>query len=219
MAQYEAGIKTKKNIYLASEKLFYEKGYDNTTITNITDYANANRGSFYHHYKNKLELGTQVYWDFAKTNSRIGNLFNESIETPIGVTLSVKTFWYLFYMDKNIRRFSVDLANENILQAREDPFVYNMCLQLTEKEFTDKEMKFISITNIGLVRQLTIDAFFHTDKYDYHEISDYYMSTVFRLFDIDEGIVENVLVKSRELFSQCNIHNDGFNVSFGLKNT
>lgn len=219
MAQYESGIKTKQNIYDASEKLFYEKGYENTTITNITDYANANRGSFYHHYENKLQLGVQVYSDFANRNSSITGVFGDTIDNAIGVCLSVKTFWYLFYADENIRRFSIDLANENILQINEDPFIYNVCLQLSKKQFSNKQMKFISITNIGLSRQLNIDAYSHTDKYDYNDASDYYMSTMFRLFDIEQNTIEHILSKSKDLFSKCVVQNDGFYVHFQLKDS
>ncbi|MFZ7134308.1 MAG: TetR/AcrR family transcriptional regulator [Eubacteriales bacterium] len=218
MAQYQSGRRTKKNIYYASEKLFYEKGYENTTITNITDYANANRGSFYHHYENKMQLGVQVYSNFAYRNSRITSLFGNTIDRGIGVCLSVKTFWYLFFHDENIRRFSIDLSNENILQIKEDPFIYNACLQLTKKKFTAKQMKFISITNIGLSRQLNIDAYTHTDEYDYNDVSDYYMSTMFRLFDIRQDTIKHILLKSKELFLRCDVTNEGFYITCRLKN-
>ena len=120
MAQYQAGIQTKNNIYFSSEKLFYENGYANTSVTNITDYAKANRGSFYHHYKNKLELGVKVYTNFANRNAKIQELFGDGISEPIRVLLSLKTYWYLFYRDEKIRRFAIDLANENILQIKDN---------------------------------------------------------------------------------------------------
>lgn len=221
MVQYQSGIKTKRNIYLASEKLFYENGYKNTTITNITDYANANRGSFYHHYQNKLQLGIQTHSNFESRNSRIKSLFgsiiDNAIDNAIGVCLNVKTFWYLFFHDEKIRRFSVELAHESVLQINKNTFFYNVCIQLSKKQFTDKQMDFISITNIGLGRQLNIDIYSHTNEYTYGEVSDYYMSTMFRLFDIDQDIIEHILLRSKELFSKCIVTNEGFYVTYRLK--
>ncbi|MBQ0005068.1 MAG: TetR family transcriptional regulator [Clostridiales bacterium] len=37
-------------------ELFYEKGYDDTTISDIIDRAGVARGSFYYHFKGKDEL-------------------------------------------------------------------------------------------------------------------------------------------------------------------
>lgn len=218
MGQYQAGIKTKRNIFYASEKLFYQKGYSDTTITNITDLAKSNRGSFYHHYENKLQLGVLVHSNFASRNTRITSFFGNTIDDATGVCLSVKTFWYLFFLDEKIRRFATELANENVLQIKEDPFIFNACQKLSRKKFSPKQMKFISITNIGLSRQLNIDAFTHSDEYDYNDVSDYYMSTLFRLFDIEQETIERILLKSNQLFSKCLISNQGFYVKCQLRN-
>lgn len=216
MAQYKAGIQTKNNIYFSSEKLFYENGYANTSVTNITDYAKANRGSFYHHYKNKLELGVKVYTNFANRNAKIQELFGDGISEPIRVLLSLKTYWYLFYSDEKIRRFAIDLANENILQIKEDPFVIDACLRLSNKKISEKRLHFISITNIGLSRQLNIDAYSNKNTYNYNDVSDYYMSTMMRLFDIESVTIDSIIAESRRLFSRCTIINNGFYVTFQL---
>ncbi len=46
----------KQQIIQASLKLFREKGYEQTTVSNIIDEAGISKGGFYHHYDSKEQL-------------------------------------------------------------------------------------------------------------------------------------------------------------------
>lgn len=46
----------KKEIITASEKLFLEKGYSETTIEDILKSTNLSKGGFYHYYSSKEEV-------------------------------------------------------------------------------------------------------------------------------------------------------------------
>lgn len=52
----ERVIKTKKLIKIALSELIQEKGFDHVTITDLTQRANINRGTFYLHYQDKYDL-------------------------------------------------------------------------------------------------------------------------------------------------------------------
>ncbi len=47
---------TKSRIVSAAWKLFYEQGYDDTTIEDILEEAHASKGSFYHYFDGKDSL-------------------------------------------------------------------------------------------------------------------------------------------------------------------
>lgn len=47
---------TKAKIVAAAWKLFYEQGYDNTTIEEIIDESETSKGSFYHYFEGKDAL-------------------------------------------------------------------------------------------------------------------------------------------------------------------
>lgn len=54
--------KTKSKIVTAAWKLFYEQGYDNTTVEEIIDESGTSRGSFYHYFEGKdALLGSLAY--------------------------------------------------------------------------------------------------------------------------------------------------------------
>ena len=47
---------TKKKIVSAAWKLFYEQGYDNTTVGDIVEESGTSKGSFYHYFEGKDAL-------------------------------------------------------------------------------------------------------------------------------------------------------------------
>lgn len=56
MANKKAKNSTKKKIVSAAWKLFYEQGYDNTTIDEIVEVSQTSKGSFYHYFEGKDAL-------------------------------------------------------------------------------------------------------------------------------------------------------------------
>ena len=56
------GRNTRGRIISAAWKLFYEQGYDNTTVEDIVFESETSKGSFYHYFEGKdALLGTLAY--------------------------------------------------------------------------------------------------------------------------------------------------------------
>lgn len=64
-------------IIKAAEKLFYEVGYEKTSIANITSEADVAVGTFYLFFKDKLSLYHFILFDYQK---RIKEAMNENIK-------------------------------------------------------------------------------------------------------------------------------------------
>jgi len=56
MIQKKKGRNTKKKIVSAAWRLFYEQGYDSTTVEDIVAESGTSRGSFYHYFEGKDAL-------------------------------------------------------------------------------------------------------------------------------------------------------------------
>ena len=54
--QKKKGRNTKKKIVNAAWKLFYDQGYDSTTVEDIVEESGTSRGSFYHYFEGKDAL-------------------------------------------------------------------------------------------------------------------------------------------------------------------
>lgn len=55
---------TKKKIVSAAWKLFYEQGYDNTTVDDIVSESGTSKGSFYHYFSSKDALLSSLSYLF-----------------------------------------------------------------------------------------------------------------------------------------------------------
>lgn len=95
---------TKGKIISAAWKLFYEQGYDDTTIEDIIEESQTSRGSFYHYFEGKDALLSSLSFLFDEK-------YEELTETLDGEMTAFDTLMYLnselFYMIEN--SISVDL--------------------------------------------------------------------------------------------------------------
>ena len=50
------GIERRDQIIEAAERLFYEKGYEQTSVHDVLDALSLSKGGFYHYFQSKIEL-------------------------------------------------------------------------------------------------------------------------------------------------------------------
>ncbi|NLB90715.1 MAG: TetR/AcrR family transcriptional regulator [Clostridiales bacterium] len=55
------GEAKKQAILTTAQELFYQKGYEETSVQDILDILQTSKGSFYHHFESKVELLTAIY--------------------------------------------------------------------------------------------------------------------------------------------------------------
>lgn len=83
---------TKKKIVSAAWKLFYELGYDMTTVENIVEESGTSRGSFYHYFEGKdALLGT------------LSDVFDEKYEELLGeIDPEMNSFSKLMFLNEQL---------------------------------------------------------------------------------------------------------------------
>lgn len=54
------GDERKQVIVSAAEKLFYEKGFENTSVQDVLNETGISKGGFYHHFESKLKLLEEI---------------------------------------------------------------------------------------------------------------------------------------------------------------
>ncbi|WOO88168.1 TetR/AcrR family transcriptional regulator [Mollicutes bacterium LVI A0039] len=59
-------MELQKIIYENSKRLFREKGYDKTTLSEIIDASDCSKGGFYHYYKSKEDIIPQVLDEYEQ---------------------------------------------------------------------------------------------------------------------------------------------------------
>lgn len=61
MGQYHKGIDTKNAILETAKTLFYQNGYENTTVRQIASESQTNLGLIKYYFNSKVEIALQIY--------------------------------------------------------------------------------------------------------------------------------------------------------------
>lgn len=93
-----AKISTKERILNESRRLFFEKGYETTSIQDILSALDIAKGTFYHHFQSKEELLEEIAVQFSKEahtamQAEIGDLAEGSGLEKIRQALIVARNW------------------------------------------------------------------------------------------------------------------------------
>lgn len=79
---FSMGISKREQIIKASDKLFYQQGFEHTSFAHIAKVVNMSRGNFYYHFKTKDEILDAVICSrLSKTNEML-DLWEIKGDTP-----------------------------------------------------------------------------------------------------------------------------------------
>ncbi len=70
---------TKSKIVSAAWKLFYEQGYDDTTVEEIVELSGTSKGSFYHYFEGKDALLSSLSYLFDEEYDRLITTFTDEM--------------------------------------------------------------------------------------------------------------------------------------------
>lgn len=197
----------KEKIYQAAQRLFYEKGYTNTSVAEIIELSGTNKGSFYHYYSKKEDLAKAVLLNSHYQHTELRNLFPKETSL-VRLALENRVFWHVFVHQESFRRFIADLNRESL--HYESDYMTDPCKEYSPRKFSYKEYALIECASIGLRRNLAIFMYDNYDKYEFYEPSNFYLTNFFKLFEISKEDIDYTLKRSMELFYTLEITTEGF---------
>ena len=111
---YQAGYRTKSEILQGSKKLFYKKGYTDTTYNDISELLNINRALIPYHFKSKQSLALYVYREIIDyVTSKADELLDTaSLSDDLAAAFHIIVFYRLF-SNKQFTNLVCELMNEN----------------------------------------------------------------------------------------------------------
>ncbi|QSX09221.1 TetR/AcrR family transcriptional regulator [Alkalibacter rhizosphaerae] len=197
---YKKGITTKNNILKASKELFYENGYNNTTVHMIKDRAEVSLSAIPYYFKEKDRILQVIYTDFL---SSIYKLVQKHMKEPIDSYLlhflASKIYYYIIHDDANNDRFyrEVTFAQSNIriLYPFMDTVHHNYARDFNI-QLTEGELKYYRLTDAGGRREIMMDYYNDPASYDFNELIDYITSIVPNLMGIDKEVSREYARKS-----------------------
>ena len=130
---------TKKKIVSAAWKLFYDQGYDNTTIDDIVFGSGTSKGSFYHYFSGKDALLSSLSYLFDEKYEELTEVMPDNMN-------SIEKMLFL---------------NKELFRMIEDSISIDLLTQLLSSQLITKNEKSLldhNRTYYKLLRSIVIDG-------------------------------------------------------------
>lgn len=164
----------RKKIMAAALKLFYTKGYENTTTRDIVKETGILNGSLYNRFKNKDEILFSIVSDalvtFLSESERVMNNEKDPIKS---LALPMATELYMASRSENIAGLiyqahqSWDAIEQFVDMYRN--WLKSVLEELFHKYLDEEEFRLSLITVIGAIGNLC-GAYAHGSKADYRQV-------------------------------------------------
>lgn len=213
MKNYTNGLTTKTKIIDLCKILFYEKGYNETTFTDICEKSQVNPGSIAYHYKNKKNIASIVYNEMMHMlDNSIAELFpyeDEVLQAIMGLGLHQK----LLFDDPAYRRFSSQFSSEYIHAEALNQYtqIASKAYLLTVKYAGQKKADFLFTAFKGMDCYIEPYIEEHMDELKFDEIFQYSVELYYSF--IRQDTLHHCIDRALDYLSQIVISADYFNVS------
>lgn len=200
MSASDIGEATRKIVCDACKHLFYEKGYHETTYSNISEYSGVNRGAVYYHFKSKSNIAAIIQKEiYQERIAKLKELFPEESHEVIEL-ISFNIFWHCIASDRPFRRFFCESTPE--VSDHIPPSNY---LRHYGYAFPDSRISELNATvSIGVNCSLFKYADQHIEDFSSPEDITYYLLSVHsKLFGSVRD--ERLLEKANALFRSLDI--------------
>lgn len=172
MGAYKNGVSTRKVILQVCRKLFYDKGYHETSYDDICNAAHVNRGSIYYHFKEKENIRYEVLWGMHKECQDIAAKYCDRQEHVFKIGSYI--LWGKTLVDEKLRKFELDYYNDYPVYTPNNPVAlyYKMCNQNMFSELGElKKIKPLALATVygniyGVLRLVDADP----DRFSLDEI-------------------------------------------------
>ena len=203
----QKGRTSKRQIYEAAKRLFYEKGYLDTTIKEIAERADAKVGTVTYYYHKKEEFFYEIYKEL------IGNIYSfvdKYADTPLNTVQKFMYFFRVFYdvvlKDPANERMVYEFTDNKSLEYYfEEPLtrLVNDVIKTQHDIKGQEELELFSIAYFGIQRQLLT---YYLERKD-HMSYETFLSVIFRTTGSFFGLSRkeiNETVLDMESFMQKN---------------
>lgn len=194
MGSYENGANTRQAIVQACKRLFYEKGFHDTSYGDICRAAHVNRGTVYYHFDSKETMRYEVQWEYITDNKHVVEKYCP--DKRYHYILAMCMFWMQIHKDEKLRRFSLECC-------RDFP-VYTGKKDLSHFYYTGYETMWGAFWDQGNISQLAFASVYgyimscmrmlceHPEKYDPMEMYEHCVNASVSIWGIPQEIMEQI---------------------------
>ncbi len=217
MVNYANGLETRGIIIRTCKRLFSEKGYKDTTYTEIYKTAMVNPGTIAHHFGNKRNIASMLYDEImAALTKAAADLFPDEDDQQ-RVFLGLAMHRKLAFENESYRRFVMEFMIDDLSNDDEGRYIdkdYSV-FRVTAERIGEDKASFYIVAYKGI--EAAIDSYYgrNPKQFDFERIFSFYAEIYFSYLPREEVIERTE--RSITLVNQVDLKFDRFNVTAKLK--
>jgi AcrR family transcriptional regulator len=205
--KYNNGKITETNIINTCKKLFWKKGYRNTTYTDICSKVNIHPGSITHHFKSKNNIARIIFDDLMNIfYEKTFELFPDEDKMQ-QVIVAMGMYQKLLFLNANFRRFTAEYSSELIHAIALQDYVNtaSQAYQVTVEKVGKKKADFLFTAYKGMDCYIEPYINEHIDELTFEDIFEYISGIYYQFLPEDElkSRLERALKSLEDVTVEC----------------
>lgn len=200
MRNYKNGFSTRRNIVDACKKLFYTKGYNETSYTDICRESHVDRSTVYYHFPTKEAIRLEVQWEYYIGCKHIAESFcpDEAYVPLIASTI----FEMYMQKDEKMRKFCRQICEDYpLFTGKKDlSYLYYVTYEYMWSRFWDvKRISPMAFSTVyGYIMGTTRLMCENPERYDALEMNEYLYYTCLNIWGAPKELRDEII---------ANLHN------------
>ncbi|NLN97335.1 MAG: TetR/AcrR family transcriptional regulator [Eubacteriaceae bacterium] len=214
MGHYKKGIETKNKILSVAKKLFYEKGFKETTIADIANTADVPVGLVNYYYKKNDLLGDAFHQFILKIYTEIETQVGNHIENQIQRQLIFYRLYYgsIFNNENLLKLYRLYITKDYILEETQEILQNNIYENIMELslDIDHAVLQRLLVVEYGTRKQLVNDTSSLWDQQAPYQMSDFVSTLSARLTGASLAVIEKNIHKIDSLMKRIRFTADDF---------
>lgn len=216
MPKFDKNLQIKNDILETAKKLFYEKGYNNTTFADIASSLCITKGLISYYFESKANLANTVYHDFISKNQSVismkfyTTLRNEFSYNPRVITVVSNLATYtMFRDDERARRFFVEFLYHDFCFSimHGDYSLWEIHKHAVDKDkLSDKKyLRMLATASRGASSVVQIQYFSGILDISFEEFSDFTIKLKYQIEGLTSQEIDKIIKSGKELFKRLDL--------------
>lgn len=206
---------TRQKIIITAKKLFFEYGFNAVSVSEIIRISNTNKGSFYHHFGDKLTLAFKINQNmYDQILSRLCMLFKDNTQFE-NFFLARAILCRLPFSNEKLRRYDKEFLSSR--QNRVINYLDEFIDLISTDALSRSELLLIHGAEESLTFTLISFICEHAKKLKEEETVRFYMKLWLGLYKIPSETVDEYLDLAYVQLSALNIDVQDFNLTINRK--
>ena len=196
------GQKRRDEILAAAKELFFEKGFQGTSVREIAQSANTAMGTLYHHFPDKTSILQVIFAEMVSDlRQQISEMADLGIRPEVGFALDLRKGYLMTLEEPRLSRLFYVVRS---IPAIHEFSLENKRIRLGKffgDRLTEKEIKLLAISTQGVA-----DSFFQQQnegQLDYSAgfIADFIIKSSLQLIGFSKQEIEETITEMYQLMA------------------